>query len=159
MFHEEHEEKEKQREAADQDSPFNTGGPVKPPGVGNVIMGHTADDDYETLVPHADVNKDRDGEKPGYAGTNPLEEKQQRNQAVTHYHDPEFDTVVSKGSPAEGLQFDRVVAVPGQKEVQTDDLELHDYFEPHSPTRCGHWEKRGDSQINAVGRWKNRAGI
>jgi len=51
------------------------------------------------------------------------------------------------------------VAVSGKEKVRLEHSELHSYFKPRSSAGRRHGEKGRHSQVNAVDRRKNRAGI
>ena len=63
--------------------------------MGDETVSHAADDDDETLVPHADVYQNGNGQEPWNTGSNLLEKEKERNQTVSHHHDPEFQAVIT----------------------------------------------------------------
>ena len=69
-------EEEEQGEAAQHNTPFDGRGGIPPPAVGYKIMGHTADNDYKTFIPHSYIYQDGDSKEPRDAPTHPFQKKE-----------------------------------------------------------------------------------
>ncbi|VTR69655.1 hypothetical protein DESC_770030 [Desulfosarcina cetonica] len=85
--------------------------------MGQKIVGHGPDDDYEALIPHTHIDQERDDEEQADVGADLFEEQQQRDEDIAADHDPVLQGVIAKGPPAEGLHLHGVVAVPGDEKL------------------------------------------
>src|SRR5215475_8122494 len=78
----------------------------------------SADNDDETLEPHAGVNAHRDEENDQHVATAPAEPKQLRRQAIAKEHpEPPVPPVRAENAVPKRVPLEVIAAIPGNEEL------------------------------------------